>query len=47
MPELKQDEQQLNNQEQNPTPELENKIKQVELEDSINKEYYSDTRIRG
>lgn len=32
---------------QNPTPELENKIKQVEMQDSINKEYYSDTRIRG
>ena len=34
-------------QEQSPTPELENKIKQVEMQDSINKEYYSDTRIRG
>lgn len=32
---------------QNPTTELENKIKQVELQDSVNKEYYSDTRIRG
>ena len=31
---------------QNPTPELENKIKQVEMQNSINKEYYSDTRIR-
>lgn len=31
---------------QSPNPELENKIKRVESQDLINKEYYSDTRIR-
>ncbi len=31
---------------QNPNSELDNKIKRIEAEDSINKEYYSDTRIR-
>ena len=34
-------------QNQNANPELEEKIKRIELQDSINKEYYSDTRIRG
>ena len=32
---------------QNPNSELADKIKRVELQDSVNKEYYSDTRIRG
>ena len=32
---------------QNPNPELENKIKYIENFDSINREFYSDTRIRG
>ncbi len=32
---------------QSPNPELENKIKRIEIFDSTNKEYYSDTRIRG
>ena len=33
--------------EQNPNTELENKIKRIEANDAINKEFYSDTRIRG
>ena len=33
-------------QEQNNNPDLENAIKRVESQDSINKEYYSETRIR-
>ena len=32
---------------QSNNPELENKIKRIENNDAINKEYYSDTRIRG
>ena len=32
---------------QSNNPELENKIKRIETQDAINKEYYSDTRIRG
>ena len=32
---------------QSPNPELDNKIKQIEIFDSTNKEYYSNTRIRG
>ena len=32
---------------QSPNSELDNKIKRVELSDSVNKEYYSDTRLRG
>lgn len=32
---------------QSPNSELEDKIRQLETLDSINKEYYSDTRIRG
>ncbi len=31
---------------QNPNSELDNKIKRIEAQDSINKEYYSNTRIR-
>ncbi len=31
---------------QNPNSELDNKIKRIETQDSINKEYYSNTRIR-
>ena len=31
---------------QNPNSGLDNKIKRVELSDSVNKEYYSDTRLR-
>ena len=34
-------------QKQSANPELDAKIKRIELQDSINKEYYSDTRIRG
>ena len=34
-------------QKQSANPELENKIKRIEAQDAINKEYYSDTRIRG
>ena len=32
---------------QSVNPELENKIRKIESQDAINKEYYSDTRIRG
>lgn len=32
---------------QSANPELENKIKKIEIQDNINKEFYSDTRIRG
>ena len=32
---------------QSPNAELDNKIKRIETQDAINKEYYSDTRIRG
>ena len=32
---------------QSANPELENKIKRIEAQDSVNKEFYSDTRIRG
>ena len=32
---------------QSTNPELENKIKKIEAQDAINKEYYSNTRIRG
>ena len=32
---------------QSPNPELTNKIKKIELLNQTNKEYYSDTRIRG
>lgn len=32
---------------QSANPDLENKIKRIELQDATNKEYYSDTRIRG
>ena len=32
---------------QNPNPTLENKIKKIETEHAINKEFYSNTRIRG
>ena len=31
---------------QNPNSELENKIKRISTNDSTNKEFYSDTRIR-
>lgn len=31
----------------NPNSELDNKIKRIEAQDSVNKEYYSNTRIRG
>ena len=34
-------------QNQNPNPELENKIKRIEASDLTNKEFYSNTRIRG
>jgi len=34
-------------QKQSANAELDAKIKRIELQDSINKEYYSDTRIRG
>ena len=34
-------------QSQSTNPELENKIKRIQANDAINKEYYSDTRIRG
>lgn len=34
-------------QKQSTNPELENKINKINTQDSINKEYYSDTRIRG
>ena len=34
-------------QKQSANPELDNKIKRIELQDSVNKEYYSYTRIRG
>ena len=34
-------------QKQSANPDLENKIKRIEAQDAINKEYYSDTRIRG
>ena len=34
-------------QKQSANPDLENKIKRIELQDSVNKEYYSNTRIRG
>lgn len=34
-------------QKQSSNPELDTKIKRIELQDTINKEYYSDTRIRG
>ena len=34
-------------QKQSPNPELDGKIKRIEMQDSINKEYYSDTRIRN
>lgn len=33
-------------QKQSSNPDLENKIKRIEAQDSINKEFYSDTRIR-
>ena len=33
-------------QKQNPNPDIESKIKRTELQDSINKEFYSNTRIR-
>ena len=33
-------------QKQNPNPDIESKIKRIELQDSINKEFYSNTRIR-
>lgn len=32
---------------QSENPELENKIQKIEAQDAINKEFYSDTRIRG
>lgn len=32
---------------QSPNPELENKILRIEAQDSVNKEFYSDTRIRS
>lgn len=32
---------------QSPNSELDNKIKRIELSDSVNKEYYSNTRLRG
>ena len=32
---------------QNPNPDLENKIKNIETKHAINKEFYSNTRIRG
>lgn len=32
---------------QSPNPDLDNKIRAVEAQDSVNKEFYSDTRIRG
>ncbi len=34
-------------QSQSTNPELENKIKRIQANDAVNKEYYSDTRIRG
>ena len=34
-------------QKQSANPELDAKIKRIEAQDAINKEYYSDTRIRG
>ena len=32
---------------QNPNEELDNKIKRIDLQNNVNKEYYSNTRIRG
>ena len=32
---------------QSNNPELENKIQKIKTQDEINKEFYSDTRIRG
>lgn len=34
-------------QKQSPNPELDNKIKRIQIQNNTNKEFYSDTRIRG